>query len=190
MKAFGDVAMRSERDMYRANVQIIYDHPRFLADILGPFGGSFATFWADAESLHMVVEDRRFDVSKEAGLSGLPFFRDYAISFEQLIRILTGRVAYPEMLRMPPDSSWMQRRKTWHFWDSDSVAALMRMGRSRRFPEVVVYESRGALPWRIELKRFIKLGIARQIRLETPENNYFSLNLQDIRIQITSRSEK
>ncbi len=187
LKSFGDVAIRAERDFYRAHAQVFLEQTDLLIDILGPFGGSVAALWADSDSVHLSVQGRRFDVGRLDGLQSLPYFRQYPFNFCQFARIITGRPLFLRMLRSSADSSWVKRRTMFFGWENDALSVLMSIGVRRRLPDKVVYQSKEEPHWVLSFEKFVEPGLARSVRFEIDQNNYFSYDAQHITVNAHDR---
>jgi hypothetical protein len=177
---FGDISFSFEGEHYGGKMQVCFNPPdSFSCECFDAFGSTIVSMAADSDSADIAVGDEYHRVSCDQTLGAVPYFRRFPFTFARLMRILTGRLPFAECTSSTPDSVWQRRRIMGRKWNCNGLDAVSETDLRRNNIKRVVFRAREPEPWALQFSGFSG-PIARQIRFEISENNYFSVRFQKV----------
>lgn len=184
VRAAGRAVICIDGEKHSGSAEIVrHAQGRFRADFYAPFGFSAASVVSDGERATVEFDGRTYSVGLGQSMDSLPFSWGGALSMENFIALLAGRVpnGFSATTRRPPDTLLdAGRRAIIAVWKTDSVRISIWIRRRSGSCESIVLEcTRAVSPWRITMSNFEE-GRAHKIELNENENNYFSINYSKV----------
>ncbi len=181
VKAYGNIAFSLHGERYRGTITVsLQNWTDFTCEVYTPFAQTIASISSDMDSAEIIIEDREYRIGVFDEVSTIPFFTIYPFIFNDLIRILTGRIIKRDYIISDPSKVVVKGRRTEYIWQSDSLTVSMNSSRGGKKIKRINYNATGGLPWKLEFSSF-KNGISKEIYFESEEKNYFSLVFNTIK---------
>jgi hypothetical protein len=195
-KAFGDMKLSQHRERLTGKIDVLWNSDsNFSINFYSPWGGRVASI-ATADSTHelsiragdSVVKKRMDD---KIALDGII---DYPLTFQDFIRIATGRILLSRIDRVPNDSLVLKGNKAVLIWREDSmkgrpftVSAVV--DRKHLAITDVIYRQSNSPRWQLSISS-IKDGAPEEFHFEDQYNNYFYLNYETVIVRRGDRCRR
>lgn len=182
-EATGDVAFSIEGERYRGKMTVsLLERTNFVCYFYTPFAQLIASITSDEDSATVIVEERKYRIGINDNLSSIPYFTVYPFSFNDFIRIITGRIFKRDCFNLDADNVAKKGRRIVYEWITDSLHISVMVSNNGRKIKNIIYAATNSKdgPWELEFSSF-KNGISKEIRFESKKKNYFSLVLNKVR---------
>ena len=183
MKGFGDIAFSFHGERYRGKLAVsVKEYNHFTGEFYTPFAQTIAAISSDGDSALITIDDRDYKISTAETVSTVPFFTQYPFIFNDLIRILTGRIIRYDIFDSQPSKQKRKRRHVEYIWQADSITVVVGSSRSTKKVRKILYYTNKGISWRIEYSS-VRDGLCKEIYFESEGKNYFSLVFDEMEIQ-------
>ncbi|HAJ78692.1 MAG TPA: hypothetical protein DCO75_02885 [Fibrobacteres bacterium] len=154
-------------------------------DIYSFFGKTIAALSFDSSNVWTLTDDEGIHTKRpeDSVFSNTDFF-NYPFSNVEFFRILTGRLIDGVIISRHPDSIYYKGKKSFLYWN-DTIGSnriflvAAEVNRKHSIVTDVIYSKTGRDSWKLIFSSFTR-GIAREIRFNDINNNYFYLKYEKI----------
>lgn len=186
----GSMLVSFDGEMQRLSVDVICSSStHFRGFLYGPFGNLVAALRAGSDSAALETQQSEYRIGRKDPIAFLPYFTRYPFTFDELARILCGKLFLLDVLGSEADSVFAgtdERRgdetRLVQVWDLDTVTVRVITAPDTGFVDLVQYQSFAPEVWTLTMRRF-RGGIAREITFEQDELNYFTLVYDRVRLR-------
>jgi len=179
-KAVGDVDGSYKGEKFRGKIAVVYDaETGFSCDIYSAFAHTIASISSDDDSADISIGSEEYRIGVNDSISFLPFFNTFPFIFNDLVRIITGRVIEKECVLRRLDAAGASLEENIFTFLCDSVDISCTVSQKRGKIKMIEYKAMSGIPWTLTYTSF-KYGISRKVYFNRGVKDNFSLKYEEI----------
>jgi hypothetical protein len=179
-QGFGDLTLARNGEVNRLYLTVIKHGAQFQALLQSPFGQTLATLEADQDTARIALGDSLYTHPRNQPLPQLSDFLHFSFTFDDLARILLGKLPDENLLSVPPDTLFTRRGLVHYVWRGDTMQAEITASRSKLKLKSVRLAYSQPVPQQLVLSSF-RTCFAHEIHFRLDEKNYFTVNYERIK---------